>query len=412
MLLLLSTSARVSSRALGWCGGGRWRVLLPSVPSHGRRLLCAAAGSSGAHVVDVRSDTLTKPSQAMKKAMMEAELGDDVYREDPTVLELETKVANLLGKESSLFVPSGTMGNLISVMAHCDRRDSEVLLGDLSHIFYYEQGGLSQLGGIHPRTLRTNPDGTFDLDEIVRKVRTDNVHEPVTKLLCLENTHNKCGGTVLPMKYIDQLGALKQSISLPVHLDGARLFNAAIALEVSVADLAKHCDSVSICLSKGLGTPVGSIIAGTNTFFNKALRLRKVFGGGMRQVGILAAAGIYALDNMVNRLSEDHRHARMIAEAIQALNSDKATVNMETIQTNIVIIHLSPSFLNSKRFCQRLNDVTKEEQEDLGESIIVKMYPFELYQVRMVLHCDVNKEDVHKIIKKLKYVITKERSRK
>ncbi|XP_037785672.1 probable low-specificity L-threonine aldolase 2 isoform X2 [Penaeus monodon] len=283
--------------------------------------MAAPTKESGARVVDLRSDTLTQPSPAMKEAMMAAPLGDDVFGEDPTVIALQEKVAKLLEKEAALFVPTGTMGNLICVLNHCRNRSSEVLLGNLSHIHVSEQGGVSQLGGVHPRTLRNLSDGTFCLEELRQLVRGDKLQWPVTSLVCVENTHNMAGGRVLPLGWLDELGATCRALRLPVHMDGARLMNAAAALEVPPARLVQDCASVSVCLSKGLGAPVGSVIAGTKDFIRGALRLRKVFGGGMRQAGVLAAAGIYALDHVMPALARDHALVRTIARGQERRSS-------------------------------------------------------------------------------------------
>jgi len=301
----------------------------------------AAKAGEGLEEVDLRSDTVTKPSAEMRQAMANAEVGDDVFRDDPTVLELEARVAALAGKEAALFVPSGTMGNLICVLSHCNSRGQEILLGDLSHIHYYEQGGVATLGGVHPRTLKTREDGTFCLQELKDKVRDDDPHLPVTSLVAIENTHNKCGGRVLPLSWLEELGATCRQLGLPLHCDGARIFHAVEHLGVSLKKLLEQCDSASICLSKGLGCPVGSVIVGTKTLMARALRVRKALGGGLRQAGILAAAGIFALDNQVARLSEDHKHARMIAQAVS--NVGRGRLSLRQVDTNIVIVGVDPT---------------------------------------------------------------------
>jgi len=291
-----------------------------------------------AHVIDLRSDTVTKPTAAMRQAMATAEVGDDVYGEDPTVNRLEAMVAEMLGKEAAVFVSSGTMGNLTSVLAHCGRGD-EMILGDKSHIFRSEQGGAAALGGVHPMAIRNQPDGTLDLGEIEANIRGDNEHYPVTKLVCIENTHNFCGGRVLPLSYMDAIGDLAHTHGLKLHVDGARLWNAAVALGVSPARVIRNADSVSVCLSKGLGAPVGSVVAGDEVFIRRARRMRKVVGGGLRQAGILAAAGIVAITEMVERLSDDHANAKRLAEGLAQI--DGITIDPAAVETNLVFFELT-----------------------------------------------------------------------
>ncbi len=288
--------------------------------------------------IDLRSDTVTRPTPAMRAAMAEAAVGDDVYGEDPTVNRLEAKVAEVLGKEAAVFVPSGTMGNLIAVLSHCGRGD-EMILGDQAHIFMYEQGGSAAVGGVHPRTVPNRPDGTLDLQQVEDAIRGDNDHYPVTRLLALENTQNRCGGQALPVAYMDAAGELAHRHGLALHVDGARLWNAAVALGVPPARLVQAADSVSVCFSKGLAAPVGSAVAGSADFIRRARRMRKQVGGGMRQAGILAAAAIVALDEMVDRLAEDHANARRLAEGLAAI--DGIDLAPETIQTNIVYFDVS-----------------------------------------------------------------------
>ncbi|XP_046660040.1 LOW QUALITY PROTEIN: probable low-specificity L-threonine aldolase 2 [Homalodisca vitripennis] len=266
-------------------------------------------------VVDFRSDTISVPTEGMRRAIYQAEVGDDVMGEDPSVNALEKKAAKMFGKEASIFVPSGTMGNLIATMAHCDRRGCEIILGDKSHMLLWEQSGPAQLGGIQMTTVTNLPDGTFSLEEMLTKLRDDsNVHTTTTSLICVENTHNWCGGLPLPLPWMEQLATISRELKIPLHMDGARVFNAALCCDMSVAKLCKDFSSVSVCLSKGLGAPIGSVLVGDKQFITKARRLRKVVGGGWRQAGIVAAAGLYALENMVDRLAVDHSRARTIAE--------------------------------------------------------------------------------------------------
>lgn len=300
-------------------------------------------------LIDLRSDTVTQPTEKMRKTMAEAELGDDVYGEDPSVNRLESMAAERLGKEAALFVPSGTMGNLASVLAHCTRGD-EVIMGDCAHTFLYEGGGISALGGVHPHTIPNQPDGTLLIENIQHAVREDNVHYPISKLLILENTQNKCGGISISREYMLAASRTAHDAGLAVHLDGARIFNAAVDLNLPVDKLVDMLDSVTFCLSKGLCAPVGSIICGTRGFIEKAHRIRKQLGGGMRQAGVIAAAGIVALDEMVDRLADDHEKAEALAEGLQSVSGirlDKGSPN-----TNMVYVKVDQALgINAKR-CQ------------------------------------------------------------
>jgi threonine aldolase len=270
------------------------------------------------HIIDLRSDTITQPTPAMRQAMANAEVGDDVFGEDPTVNRLEAMAAARLGKEAGLFVMSGTMGNLVSLLAQCGRGD-EIILGDQAHTIINEQGGMSALGGIIPHTIRNQPDGTLDLDDVAHAIRGVNIHYPRTRLITVENTHNLCGGCPLTPAYMAQLGTLAHKHGLRVHVDGARIFNAAVALGVDVKTLVADADSVTFCLSKGLGAPVGSVVCGDRAFVAEARRARKIVGGGARQSGVLAAAGIVALEQNVDRLAEDHCNAAALADGLAVL---------------------------------------------------------------------------------------------
>lgn len=303
-------------------------------------------------IVDLRSDTVTLPTPAMRQAMATAELGDDVMGEDPTVNRLQVMAAERMGKEAALFVPSGTMANLVCLLTHC-RRGDEVIVGHLAHIFLFEVGGSAAVGGIHPRTVPNLPDGTLDLTEVEAAIRDpQNVHYPYSRLICLENTHNRCSGAVLSPAYMAQVRALANRYGLAIHLDGARLFNAAIALGVDPAELARDADSVCFCLSKGLSAPVGSLICGSAEFIRQARRWRKLLGGGMRQAGVLAAAGIVALETMVDRLAADHTHARRLAEGLARLPG--IVLDPNRVMTNIVIFELAPDTLSPSELVQRL----------------------------------------------------------
>jgi threonine aldolase len=268
--------------------------------------------------IDLRSDTVTKPTPAMWEAMTHAEVGDDVFGEDPTVNRLEAMAAGILGKEAAMFVPSGTMANLAAVLTHCQRGD-EVILGDVAHTYLYEAGGVAALGGVHPRAVRTAEDGTLAVEEIEAAVREDNVHYPTSRLICLENTHNRCGGSVLPAAYVARVGEAARRHGLGLHIDGARIFNAAVAQGITAKELVAPADSVAMCLSKGLCAPVGSLVCGSGDFVRRARRIRKQLGGGMRQAGVVAAAGIVALETMIDRLAEDHRRARSLAAGLAGI---------------------------------------------------------------------------------------------
>lgn len=304
--------------------------------------------------IDLRSDTVTLPTPKMRRAMAEAELGDDVYGEDPTVNRLQSFAAELLGKEAGLFVPSGTMGNLAAVLAHCGRGD-EAIMGDCAHTFLYEAGGISALGGVHPHTIPNQEDGTLLLEDIQGAIRADNEHFPPSKLLILENTHNRCGGVSISREYMLSAAEVAHQAGMSVHLDGARIFNAAVDQGRPVKELADMVESVTFCLSKGLCAPVGSVLCGSKAFIEKAHRIRKQLGGGMRQAGVLAAAGIVALEEMVPRLAEDHEHAKALAEglsAIPGIHLDKGSPN-----TNMIYIALDPQMGLDAHLCeQRLRE--------------------------------------------------------
>ena len=287
--------------------------------------------------IDLRSDTVTEPTPEMREAMANAEVGDDVYGEDPTVNHLQELSAQMLGKEAALFVPSGTMGNLAAILAHCARGD-EIIIGDRSHTYLYEAGGVSALGGIHTFVVKNRDDGTVPHDEIEAAIRADNDHFPITSLICLENTHNRCGGSVLSVDYTQDMGRIARKHGLGLHIDGARIFNAAIALDVSPAELVASADSVTFCLSKSLCAPAGSVICGEKTFIQKTHRARKMLGGGMRQAGVLAAAGVVALESMVDRLREDHIKARRLAETLVELPG--LSLDYETPATNMIFLKL------------------------------------------------------------------------
>ncbi len=303
---------------------------------------------------DLRSDTVTLPTKKMRTAMANAQLGDDVYGEDPTVNRLQEIAAERLGMEAALFVPSGTMGNLAAVLAHCGRGD-EVIMGDCAHTFLYEAGGISALGGVHPFTIPNQPDGTLLISDIQGAVRPDDPHFPHSRLLILENTHNRCGGVSLSRSYMLQAAKAARLAGLAIHLDGARIFNAAVEQGLPAVKLVEMVDSVTFCLSKGLCAPVGSILCGSHEFIKQAHRIRKQLGGGMRQAGILAAAGIVAMEDMVARLVEDHQRAAELAEQLSELPGirlDKGSPN-----SNMVYIEIDPALGISGLVCgEKLRD--------------------------------------------------------
>jgi threonine aldolase len=330
-------------------------------------------------IVDLRSDTITQPTPDMRRAMAEAEVGDDVFGEDPTVNRLEEMAAERLNKEAALFVTSGTMGNLVSLLTHCGRGD-EIILGDQCHTFIYEQGGSAALGGIHPMVLSNQPDGTLALDEIETAIRQDNVHFPRTRLIMLENTHNRCNGSPLDVTYMNAVGSMACHRGLKIHVDGARLFHASVALGVEARDLVSDADSVTFCLSKGLAAPVGSVVCSTREFVAEARRNRKVVGGGMRQAGVLAAAGITALTDMVDRLAEDHTNGRRLAEGLADIPG--LAVDLERIKTNIVYFEVTRDDLTPQRLAEQLG----------AEGI--QVFAVGPRKLRAVTHYQVNADDI------------------
>ncbi|CAH0757494.1 unnamed protein product [Diatraea saccharalis] len=363
-----------------------------------------------AYIVDMRSDTVTKPTKAMKQAMINSAVGDDVYQEDPTVNALESKIATLLGKQAALFVPSGTMSNLIAIMVHCNKRGSEVIVGELSHIFRYEVGGATHLAGVMLSNIPNKADGTFDLNVLERRIRGSDIHEPITSLVTIENTHNVCGGKALPLQWVDELAELCKKHKIPIHLDGARLFNACEYLQQSPARVARDCDSVSVCFSKGLAAPVGSALVGSYHFIEHARRVRKMLGGGMRQAGVLAAAALVALHEAVPRLAMDHKRARILAKVIDGLSLPSFRVDLENLHTNLVLVHIpEASPLRAAQVVERLAQVSlAETQGDCktakDEGVIVKVIQFNSKTIRLTLHLDITDEDLWLAIMKITYV--------
>ncbi len=331
------------------------------------------------HVIDLRSDTVTLPTPAMREAMYRAELGDDVYGEDPTVNRLESMAAERMGKEAGLFVVSGTMGNLVSLLTHC-RRGDEIIMGNKAHTFLYEQAGVSSLGGISIFTVPNLPNGMLDPKDVEAAIRPDNVHCPRTRVIELENTHNRCSGAVLSPAQMSTIRAIAQKHNLAVHLDGARIFNAAVALGIPASEIAAQADTVQFCFSKGLSAPVGSAICGSADFIKEARRNRKVVGGGMRQAGVIAAAAIVALETMVDRLAEDHENARILAQGLAEIEGFK--VDVESVQTNIIIFDLVDPNISTAQVVQGVN----------AEG--VKFNAISSSQFRIVTHYGITRSDV------------------
>lgn len=343
--------------------------------------------------IDLRSDTVTKPSPEMTKAMFNAKLGDDVYKEDDTVNHLEKIVANMFGMEKALFVPSGTMGNLLCIMSHCDGRGQELIIGSKQHVYIYEQGHFMALASVAARVLQSQADGTMTLEDIEHNIHTnEDPHNCETRLICLENTHMSCGGIPLSNQYLSDVGGLSSKHNIPVHIDGARLFNAAVATNQSLKDLLLHANSVSMCLSKGLGCPIGSVIGGSEELIWKALRIRKALGGGMRQVGFLAAAGIFALEHGHIYLQKDHDNAKLLAQCINGQNMDEILqVNVQNVKTNIV-------FAESKE--KKAFQIVEKLKE---RNILASAFNDSL--IRLVTHRDVNENDIMTVDSSLKDVL-------
>jgi len=337
-------------------------------------------------VIDLRSDTVSKPSDAMRRAMFEAEVGDDVFGDDPTVNRLEAMAAERMGKEAAVYVPSGTMANLLAVMTHT-RAGDEILLGDQSHIFNYEGAGSARVAHVQTHALKNLPNGGLDLAEVEAAVRQPNIHTPRNPLLCLENTHNRCGGEALPIADMDALTALAHRHGMKVHLDGARIFNAAAVLGVPAARIARDCDSVSFCLSKGLGCPIGSLLCGTAEYINEARRNRKMLGGGMRQAGIIAAAGVYALEHNIDRLPEDHANAKRLADGLRRF----PVFVPNHPQTNIVVADVVKGDLDTWLAAFREAGV-----------LAVAFVP---QRMRMVTHINITTDDITEALARIERVV-------
>ena len=341
------------------------------------------------NTIDLRSDTVTLPTDEMHNAMYEAEVGDDVYEEDPTVNRLEQIAAEVTGKETALFVTSGTMANLVAVLTHTNP-GNEIIVGSEAHMFWYEVGGASALGGVVMRTIPNDEAGQMSLAMVEQAIRTKNIHYPETTLLCLENTHNRCGGAVLTVEYTDTCCQLAHKYGLKVHLDGARIFNASIALGAPASELVAPADSVCFCLSKGLSAPVGSLLCGPQEFVDRARKWRKMIGGGMRQAGVIAAAGVVAVQKMVSRLAEDHANAQRLANGITEIPG--IIVNPEKIQTNIANFDL-PTKITADMFVQQMNARGVKFNSRGGQ------------RVRAVTHRMISETDVDEAIKRISLLI-------
>jgi len=359
-------------------------------------------GQTNFKIVDLRSDTISKPTQDMRDAMAKAVVGDSIYGEDPTVNLLEERAAQLMGKEDALFVPSGTMANLLAVMVHCDKRGSELICGEHGHTFRFEQGNCAFLAGVQSNLVKTNENGTFDLDEVKSKIHVDpDCHEPYTSLIVVENTHNMKGGKVLPMEWLHELTNLAKEYKIATHMDGARIFNAAVYLNIGAKQIVENFDSVCFCLSKGLGAPIGSLLCGNKNFIQTARRYRKALGGGMRQCGIIAAAGLVALDKMIDRLKIDHANAIKLATAIDNMNSSLVKVDLATVQTNILMVYLNTKHIDSINFLKRLAEV----KENDTVRVSVRACSRDEGCIRLVFYWEITDEDVEMVIKKFQLVI-------
>ncbi|PKB68802.1 MAG: low-specificity L-threonine aldolase [SAR202 cluster bacterium Io17-Chloro-G4] len=331
-------------------------------------------------VIDLRSDTVTKPTDEMRRAMAEAEVGDDVFGEDPTINKLQERAAEMLGKEAGLITTSGTMSNLIAALTYCHRGD-EIIMGDQAHMFWNESAGAAALAGAQSRLVPNDEQGRINPADVEAAIRPKtNIHFPPTTLVCLENTHNRCSGMVLTPEDTKGVADVAHAAGAAVHLDGARIFNAAVALEVPAAELVKDVDDISFCLSKGLSCPVGSVICGSQDFIDEARKWRKMVGGGMRQAGVLAAAGLVAMDTMIDRMADDHANAKRLAEGLA--NIDGLSVDSEKIQTNIVIFEVDPALATVQQFMSALDH----------EGVKVS-YPGE-HTIRMVTHRHIDSGDV------------------
>lgn len=340
---------------------------------------------SQSNIIDIRSDTVTRPSSAMRQAMADAVVGDDVYGDDPTVIQLQEIAAETLGKEAALFVPSGTQSNLCALLSHCGRGD-EYIVGQWAHTYRYEAGGAAVLGSIQPQPLDFLPDGTLDLGQVAGCIKPDDPHFAKTRLLCLENTHM---GKVLPLDYLAQARILADRHHLRLHLDGARIFNASVKLGIDVTEISRHFDSVSVCLSKGLGAPIGSVLCGTADVISAARRWRKMLGGAMRQSGIVAAAGIVAISGRGEHLQQDHENAQRLARSLSEM--DQFDIDLSTVQTNMIFARLQS--VSVPKIVGRMKD----------QGVLISGFDDTL---RLVTHCDLGNDDVDKVTAAFKRAVS------
>ena len=343
-------------------------------------------------MIDLRSDTVTKPSPEMREVIARAEVGDDVYGEDPSVNLLEEKSAQLLGKQAGLFIPSGTMGNLAAILTHCER-GSEIIMGDKAHTFLYEVGGTAALGGIQSHILPNQQDGTLKVGDIRQAIRMDNIHDPPTRLITLENTHNRCGGVALTPEYTRQIGEIAREHHLIFHLDGARVFNAAAVLKLDPAELVEPVDSVMFCLSKGLGAPVGSVLCGRTEFIKRARKTRKMLGGGMRQAGVIAAAGLYALDKNLPLLEQDHLRAADLARKLGGIET--LSLEHQKPPSNMVYVNLTDDVLLDA-------EETSLKLKELG----VLVGTTGERQFRLVVHLWIEDQDIDEVVQAFTEVLS------
>jgi len=332
------------------------------------------------HNIDLRSDTVTKPTNEMRTTMFSANVGDDVFEEDPSVQQLQTTFADYFGKESALFFPSGTMSNLTAILSWCNKRGSEIIVGNNSHIFLFEQGGAAQFGGVSIHTVQNLEDGTMILEDIKNAIRDDDIHEPSTELIAIENTHNACGGKVLPKDFFVHLRELAYEHNLPIHLDGARIWNALQESEMTPIEMASYVDSMSVCLSKGLGAPIGSLLVGNKELITKAKRIRKSLGGGMRQSGVVAVAGLIGFNDYLNNVLEnDHNNIKILASKIKDLPGFEI---QDEVHTNILFIHIHSDIHDE----QSISLLLKEK------NILVSAWSKNL--IRVVTHRDISRAEI------------------
>jgi threonine aldolase len=347
-------------------------------------------------IIDLRSDTVTLPTEEMRRAMAAAEVGDDVYGEDPSINQLQERAAELLGQEAGLLTASGTMSNLVATLTHCQRGD-EIVMGDQAHMFWNESAGAAALAGVQVRLVPNDPQGRIDPADLEASIRPrGNIHFPPTTLVCLENTHNRCSGGVLTPQDTKKVAEVAHAAGAKVHLDGARIFNAAVALEVPASELTSDVDDVSFCLSKGLSCPVGSVLCGSQEFVDQARKWRKMVGGGMRQAGVLAAAGLVALDTMIDRLAEDHSNARRLAHGLA--NISGLHLDPESIQTNIVIFHVDPSVGRAPELISAL-----------AQEGVKVTYPGQ-QSIRMVTHRHIGSAEVDEALGRVSAVVKQMRA--